>query len=154
MSTNNLTKALYNKRQEKKMKKFATSMFLIFVSSLALAQTTDIASVVNVQPRLVTVYQRQCEMREVVRDNSRGDTAIGALAGGAIGSTIGGNSKDRLVGGVVGALVGGAIGNNVGQESARAEMREVCRNVPVTVQQGSTVTFNYHGQIFTQQFAQ
>jgi uncharacterized protein YcfJ len=133
------------------MKKFL-SLILLTVGSLAIAQ--EVATVVSVQPRYVTVQQRQCEMREVSRDNSRGDATIGALAGGAIGSTIGGNSKDRLVGGVVGALVGGAIGNDVGKDSARSEVRQVCAYVPVTVQQGSTVTFNYRGQLFTQQFAQ
>ena len=133
------------------MKKFLL-LFLLSVSGLAMAQ--EVATVVNVQPRFVTVYQRQCELREVVRDNSRGDATIGALAGGAIGSTIGGNSKDRLVGGVVGALVGGAIGNEVGKDGGRVEAREVCRQVPVNIQQGSTVTFNYRGQVFTQSFAQ
>ena len=134
------------------MKKVAVSMFLALVSSVSLAQ--EFASVVNVQPRFVTVQQRQCEMREVARDNSRGDTAIGALAGGAIGSTIGRNSNDRLVGGIAGALIGGAIGNEVGKDGARAEVREVCRYIPVTVQQGSVVTFSYRGQVFTQTFTQ
>jgi len=134
------------------MKKVAVPMFLIFASSLCLAQ--EVATVVNVQPRYVTVQQRQCEMREVVRDNSRGDATIGALAGGAIGSTLGHNSNDRLVGGIAGALIGGAIGNEAGREGARAEVRQVCSYVPVTIQQGSTVTFNYRGQVFTQSFAQ
>jgi uncharacterized protein YcfJ len=136
------------------MKKLILATALATVGFGAFAQTSDVAVVVSVQPRMVTVTQRQCGMQEVVRDNSRGDTTIGALAGGAIGSTIGGNSRDRLVGGVAGALIGGAIGNDIGKDSARAEMREVCRYVPVTMQQGSIVTFNYHGQMFTQQFAQ
>ena len=62
--------------------------------------------------------------------------------------------RDRLVGGIAGALIGGAIGNEAGRDSARAEVREVCRYVPVTIQQGSTVTFNYRGQVFTQSFGQ
>jgi len=136
------------------MKKLVLAALLATVGVGAVAQNLDVATVVSVQPRYVTVQQRQCEMREVVRDNSRGDSTIGALAGGAIGSTIGGNSRDRLVGGVAGALIGGAIGSEIGKDGARAEVREVCRMVPVTMQQGSIITFNYHGQLFTQQFAQ
>lgn len=136
------------------MKKLILSILLATTCLGTFAQTLDVATVISVQPRFVTVQQRQCEMREVVRDNSRGDSTIGALAGGAIGSTIGGNSRDRLVGGVAGALLGGAIGNEVGKDNARTEVREVCRMVPVTLQQGSVVTFSYHGQVFTQQFAQ
>jgi hypothetical protein len=130
-------------------------VLILLLAGIAHAQSTsEFAQVINVQPRYVTTYQKQCEMREVVRDNSRGDATIGALAGGVLGSTIGHNSNDRLAGGVVGALIGGAIGSDVGRDSARAEVREVCRQVPVTIQQGSTVTFNYRGQVFTQSFAQ
>jgi len=122
------------------------------MGNVAMAQTPppDVAMVVGIQPRYVTVQQRQCEVREVVRDNSRGDTAIGAIAGGAIGSTLGHNSNDRLVGGIAGALIGGAIGNEAGKDSARVEQREFCRLVPVQIQQGRVITFDYHGQQFTQ----
>jgi len=136
------------------MKRIILSVALASIGFSAFAQNLDVATVVSVQPRFVSVMQRQCEMREVIRDNSRSDSTIGALAGGAIGSTIGGNSRDRLVGGIAGALIGGAIGNEIGKDNARAEVREICRVVPVTMQQGSIVTFNYHGQLFTQQFAQ
>ena len=125
---------------------------LLMAAGIASAQ--DIATVIGVQPRFVTVYQRQCEVREVVRDNSRGDATVGAIAGGAIGSTLGHNSNDRLVGGIAGALIGGTIGSEVGRDGGRVEQREVCRNVPVQVQQGSVVQFNYHGQVFTQVFNQ
>jgi uncharacterized protein YcfJ len=127
----------------------------LLFTGLAQAQTiVDSAQVVNMEPRFVTVQQRQCQLQDVVRDNSRGDATIGALAGGALGSTIGHNSNDRLAGGVIGALIGGAIGSDVGRDSARVEQREVCRYIPVTMQQGSIVTFSYRGQIFKQAFAQ
>ena len=78
------------------------------------AHAEDVATVVSVQPRLVTVQQRQCSIQEVVRENdTTGGKIVGGVAGAAIGSTIGGNSRDRLVGGVVGGLLGGAIGNEV-----------------------------------------
>jgi len=136
------------------MNKFILGSLLALLAVPAFAQTADVATVIGVRPRWVVGQQKQCELREVVRDNSRGDTTIGALAGGAIGSTIGGNSKDRLVGGVVGALVGGAVGNEVGKEGAKPEVREVCRLVPVQMQQGTVVTFEYHGKFFTQDFPQ
>jgi uncharacterized protein YcfJ len=113
-------------------------------------QAADVAMVIARQPRYLTTYQQQCSVQSVIQDNSQTDSTIGALAGAAIGSTIGGNNRDRLAGGVVGALIGGAIGNNVGHDSARAEARQVCRLVPVTVQQGETVTFSYQGRVFTQ----
>ena len=59
-----------------------------------------------------------------------------------------------LVGGVVGAIVGGAIGNEVAKGPATVEQRQVCSYVPVTMQQGRIVTFNYQGITFTQQFSQ
>ena len=46
-----------------------------------------------------------------------------------------------LIGGVI-SNAGAVIGNNVGKDRARIEQRNVCRNVPVTVQQGSIVTVN------------
>jgi len=128
---------------------FAIILSLTAVTAMA-QQNIDVVTVISHQPRYVTVQQQQCGVQEVVRDNSRSDGTVGALAGAAIGSTIGGNNRDRLAAGVVGALVGGAIGSNVGSESARVEQRQVCRYVPVTVQQGEIVTFSYQGRVFTQ----
>ena len=69
--------------------------------------------VMSVQPRLVTVNQQQCQIQEVVRDGNNGSgTAIGAVAGGLLGSTLGGNRNDHLAGTVIGALIGGAIGTD------------------------------------------
>ncbi len=109
--------------------------------------------VMSVQPRLVTVNQQQCQIQEVVRDGNNGSgTAIGAVAGGLLGSTLGGNRNDHLAGTVIGALLGGVIGNEISREPARVEQRQVCRYVPVQVQQGEIVTFNYRGRVFTQTF--
>lgn len=135
------------------MIKYLISLTLLVAGTSVLAQ--DVATVVSVQPRYVTVQQKQCTVQEVIsqHDGTEGKV-IGGLAGGAIGSTIGGNSRDRLVGGVVGALVGGAIGNEVSKGSPTVEQRQVCSIVPVTVQQGRIVTFNYQGMTFSQTFPQ
>jgi len=110
--------------------------------------------VMSVQPRLVTVNQQQCQIQEVVRDGNNGSgTAIGAVAGGLLGSTLGGNRNDHLAGTVIGALLGGVIGNEMSREPARVEQRQVCRYVPVQVQQGEIVTSNYRGRVFTQTFS-
>lgn len=135
------------------MKKFLIVLGL-GLTSLAQAQPVqDVAVVIAHTPRYVTVYQQQCGTQEVLRSGNNGEgKVIGGVAGAAIGSTIGGNSRDRLVGGVVGALVGGAIGNEVSKGPDTIEQRQVCRNIPVTVQQGETVTFQYQGRTFTQIF--
>jgi uncharacterized protein YcfJ len=123
---------------------------LCMISGLASAQEVY---VVSSQPRYVTVQQRQCQMREYIREGNSGTgTGIGAIAGGLLGSTIGSTPGDHLAGTVIGALIGGTIGNEVTREPGRIEQREVCSYVPVTVQQGEIVTFNYRGRVFTQTF--
>ena len=131
------------------MKKVLITAMLVSASA-AMAQEVYVMSV---QPRLVTVQQQQCQVQEVVREGNTGSgTAIGAVAGGLLGSTLGGNRNDHLAGTVIGALLGGAIGNEMSREPARVEQRQVCRYVPVQVQQGEIVTFNYRGRVFTQTF--
>ena len=132
------------------MKRILTITLLALVDVPAVAQDVYIMAV---QPRFVTVQQQQCSVQEVVREGNNGSgTVIGAVAGGLLGSTIGGNRNDHLAGSVIGALLGGAIGNEMSREPARVEQRQVCRYVPVQVQQGEIVTFNYRGRVFTQTF--
>ena len=127
----------------------------VFISLMLLAAgcaTAQEIYIVAVQPRYVTVQQRQCQMREYIREGSSGSGTIGAVAGGLLGSTIGSTSGDHIAGTVIGALIGGAIGSEVSREPGRIEQREVCSYVPMQVQQGEIVTFNYRGRIFTQTF--
>jgi len=125
---------------------------LTILLALPLVATAQDVYVVNVQPRLVTVQQQQCNMQEFHREGSPASGAVGAVAGGLLGSTLGSNRNDQVAGTVIGALIGGAIGNEVGREPARIEQRQVCRYVPVQVQQGEIVTFSYRGRVFTQTF--
>jgi uncharacterized protein YcfJ len=116
-------------------------------------QTSDVAQVINRQPNYVTVQQRQCEQREVVtQGNTAAGGALGAVAGGLIGSTLGRNSRDRNAGAAVGIVGGALLGNELAKSPPQAEMTEVCRMVPLTVQQGETVTFSYQGRVFTHTF--
>lgn len=120
-------------------------------STSAFAQ--DIAQVIRVDPRYVTVQQRQCQMVEVQgQDNSTAGLIIGGVAGGIIGNQVGkGSGKDAAT--ALGAVTGAIVGNNLGGRNAQTYVREECRMVPMTVQQGRTVTFNYQGHIFSQTFS-
>ena len=109
--------------------------------------------VINRQPNYVTVQQRQCEQREVIsQGNGAAGGVLGAVAGGLIGSTLGRNSRDRNAGAAVGMVGGAVLGNELAKSPPQAELTEVCRMVPVTVQQGETVTFSYQGRVFTHSF--
>jgi len=130
------------------MKKLLTILLALPMSVVA---AQDVY-VVNVQPKFITVQQQQCHVQEFHRDSSSGSGTIGAVAGGLLGSTLGSNRNDQLAGTVIGALIGGAIGNEVGREPTRIEHRQVCRYIPVQVQQGEIVTFSYRGRVFTQTF--
>lgn len=123
---------------------------LVFVAGSVAAQEVYVMST---QPRIITVQQQQCQIQEVVREGNTGSGGtIGAVAGGLLGSTLGSNRNDHLAGTVIGALIGGAIGNDVSKGPAQIEQRQVCRYIPVQVQQGEIVTFNYKGRVFTQTF--
>jgi outer membrane lipoprotein SlyB len=74
-----------------------------------------------------TVYRGTIiSMRPVAVSGTRsgiGPTA-GAVGGGFLGSTIGGDWRARTVGGVVGALAGGVIGGAIEESATRGEAME------------------------------
>ncbi len=111
----------------------------------------DAARVVSVQPRYITVQQQQCQQVQVREDNSGVGTVIGAVAGGIIGNQVGGGSG-KTAATIAGTVVGGAVGNRIGSDQANTVTRQECRNVPVQVQQGRIVTFDYQGNVFTVTF--
>jgi uncharacterized protein YcfJ len=131
------------------MKKLLLTWSLL---ALALPVVAQDIYVVNVQPRFITVQQKQCHVQEFHRESVTGSGTVGAVAGGLLGSTLGSNRNDQVAGTVIGALIGGAIGNEVGRDSYRTEHRQVCRHIPVQIQQGEIVTFSYRGRMFTQTF--
>ena len=136
------------------MKKIAT---LIGISSLmmgsAWAQFQGAAEVIRVEPRMVTVYQQQCQQVLVQRPATNGNSAggvLGAIAGAALGNQIGGGSGKDIA-----TVVGGVVGYQVGRgepQPGTVEYQTVCNRVPVNVQRGETVTFSYRGRVFTQVF--
>jgi uncharacterized protein YcfJ len=127
------------------MKKFL--LLLGFVSFPALADVR----IISVQPRYSTTYQQECRQVQVTTNNSGIGTVIGGVAGGIIGNQVGGGSgKDIAT--VAGAVVGGMVGNRIGSDQQNVETKQECYNVPVTVQRGETVTFEYKGRRFQQVF--
>jgi uncharacterized protein YcfJ len=130
------------------MKRILTATILATVAGLSAAQEVY---VVSVQPRYSTVYQQQCQQVQVREDNSGVGSVIGLIAGGIIGNQVGGGTG-RDIATVIGAGVGASVGNRIGQDQAATSQRQVCQQVPATVQTGEVVTFNYRGRVFTQVF--
>ena len=124
---------------------------MVFVPVTAFAQQW--AEVIRIEPRMVTTQQQQCQEVLVQVPGSTGNAAggvLGAIAGAAIGNQIGGGSGKDIA-----TVVGGVVGYQVGRGEPTApttERRVQCTFVPVTVQQGETVTFRYRGQLFSHTF--
>lgn len=130
------------------MKHVLLSMILV----AGAAQAQDVY-VVSQQPRLVTVYQQQCQQVQVQRPATSGNTAggvLGALAGAALGNQVGSGSG-RDIATAAGAVIGYQVGRGESQPGG-IDYQTVCNQVPVTVQRGETVTFVYKGRRFTQTF--
>jgi uncharacterized protein YcfJ len=121
---------------------------LALVSGTVLAQDVY---VISTQPRYVTVQQQQCHSVNVTENNSGIGTVIGAVAGGVIGHQVG-RGFGRDVATVLGTGIGASVGQRIGQDQQQTVTKQVCDIVPVTMQQGETVTFNYKGRVFTQVF--
>lgn len=128
----------------------------ILVASVMLLASSAFAQevyVVSAQPRVITMYQQQCQQVAVQRPASNGNTAgsvLGAIAGAALGNQVGGGSGKDIA-----TVVGGVIGYQVGKGNPTPggiEYQTVCNSVPVTVQKGEIVTFSYRGRMFTQTF--
>ena len=131
------------------MKQLIAALALLPVSVLA----QQWAEVIRVEPRMVTTQQQQCQEVLVQVPGSTGNAAggvLGAIAGAAIGNQIGGGSGKDIA-----TVVGGVVGYQVGRGEPTApttERRVQCSFVPVTAQQGETVTFRYRGRIFSHTF--
>jgi len=121
---------------------------LLLVSGTVLAQDVY---VVGTQPRYVTVQQQQCHVVNVTENNSGIGTVLGAVAGGVIGHQVG-RGFGRDVATVLGTGIGASVGQRIGQDQQQTVTKQVCDMVPVVIQQGETVTFNYRGRVFTQVF--
>ena len=131
----------------------------------------DHAQVINVQPKYMTTYNRQCHVEQVpvtrtapqggVFDGTGaalkgdGDALAGAIIGGVIGNQIGrgdGKKAATVAGVIIGSNIANGTANAQGGTYTEYVNREVCRNVPQQVQRGEIVTFLYKGRQFTVTF--
>lgn len=128
------------------MKKLLPLFLLLPVGAIA-----QEVRIIDIQPRYSTSYQQQCQQVQVQTNNSGVGTVIGGVAGGIIGNQVGkGSGKDVAT--VAGAVVGGMVGNRIGGDQTNYETRQQCHQVPVTIQRGEIVTFEYRGRRFQQVF--
>jgi len=131
----------------------ALAGWLGVAGSSALAQA-DVAYVVGRQPNFVTVTQQQCQQVQVQTSNggsNMGGTIVGGVLGAALGNQIG-RGDGKTVATAVGAVLGSQLGGQQVAAAPSIEYRTVCNQVPVQVQQGETVTFEYRGRRFSQLF--
>ncbi|NBT70216.1 MAG: glycine zipper 2TM domain-containing protein [Betaproteobacteria bacterium] len=118
----------------------------------AYAQQIDAAIVVARQPNFVTILQQQCQQVPVqISNQNTGGTIVGGVLGAAIGNQVG-RGDGKTVATAVGAVLGSQLGGSQGATAGAIEYRTQCNNVPVQVQQGEIVTFEYRGRRFSQSF--
>ena len=144
---------------------------LLFVVSGYAQAYNESAQVINVQPRYVTNYIKQCHIEQVpVTRNSPqggvfdgtvqalkgdGDALAGAIIGGVIGNQFGngdGKKAATVAGVIIGSNMANGTANAQGGTYTEYVNREVCRNVAQQVQRGEIVTFSYKGRQFTMTF--
>lgn len=114
-------------------------LILILLPSVAFADV----SVISVEPRYVTVYQRVCEVNDSAEPNGTG-ALIGGVLGGVAGHQVG-NGSGQTAATIAGTLIGQNIGRNV-------RRRNRCWEEPFQEQRGEIVTFEYNGRRFTHVF--
>lgn len=136
------------------MKKIFALVFGTLVSLSAFAASNeDYARVISVQERFTQgTSQRVCSNEPVANAGSSygAGTAIGAIAGGLLGSQVG-NGNGRVVAAAGGAVVGALSGNYLENRNGSTEPR--CRYVETAGRPaGYLVTYEYAGRQYTDTF--
>jgi uncharacterized protein YcfJ len=127
---------------------------LLVSSTLVFAEDiVDVATVVRVAPRyqVVMTPSTQCQnVREVVpKEKSLGGALLGGVAGGIIGSQVGGG-KGKIATGALGAGIGAVVGDRMQNDGTPStETRDVQQCSQVNTQQqvldGYIATLKYSG---------
>ena len=142
------------------MKKLlATVAMVCFASTASIASADEYATIIKVQPNYQNIsvpnHRTDCKIVEVPiyggrAQTSTGDTIVGAVIGGAIGSQFGGGSgKDAMT--VLGAIVGADVANKKGGQNQIIGYRQeqVCQNVTFYETQEQiknyTITYEWNG---------
>jgi len=134
---------IYSIVKGKNMKK------LLFIASLLPGIALADVVVVGTTPRYVTIYQKQCEVKDIFIQKSSSSTLVGGVIGGLLGHQVG-NGSGKTAATIAGAIIGSDIANK--NSEPKLIQREYCTEVPIQVQKGETVTFEYKGRIFRQTF--
>jgi uncharacterized protein YcfJ len=125
------------------------ALILALVGSSAFAQVSqfyDSARVINVQP-LMEQQTRDCYQQPQNQQQERlnGGSIIGGIAGGLLGSQVGGGNG-RLAATAVGALIGGIAGDRTENRPNQQQGNYNCQNQYSNQVTGYLVTFEYNGR--------
>jgi uncharacterized protein YcfJ len=121
----------------------------------------DVGRVLSSTPLVqqVAVPRRVCssEQVSVQQPNSGVGSIIGAIAGGALGNSVGGHGAERAAATVIGTIGGAVIGDRVeGPGGERSQIVERCRiqNFTETRNVGYQVVYEFGGKQYSVQMPQ
>lgn len=121
----------------------------------------DVGRVLSSTPvvQQVAVPRRVCtsEQVNVQQPNSGVGSVIGAIAGGALGNSVGGHGAERAAATAIGAIGGAVIGDRVeGPGGERTQIVERCRvqNFTETRNVGYQVVYEFGGKQYSVQMPQ
>ena len=131
------------------------------LGTLAAAMAQDVGQVLSSTPvvQQVVVPRRVCTSEQVMvqQSNSGVGSLIGAIAGGALGNSVGGHGAERAAATAIGAIGGAVIGDRVeGSGGERAQVVERCRiqNFSETRNVGYQVVYEFGGRQYSVQMPQ
>ena len=131
------------------------------ISALCTAWAQDVGRVLSSTPNLqqVSVPQRVCSVEQVSyqQSNSGAGVALGAIAVGLLGNSIGGRGGERAVATMIGAMGGAVIGDRVeGPGGERIQNVERCtvQNYVENRTTGYQVVYEFGGRQYSAQVPQ
>lgn len=139
------------------MKKFTTSALLLTLASLAQAQEVGQVISRTAVYQQVAVPRQTCSQTPVAVQNptSGAGALMGAIAGGAVGSQIGGGNGQALAT-MVGIVGGAMMGDRVENPGSQLQNQTTCttQNYMENRLVGYTVVYEYAGKQHTVQLPQ
>ena len=131
------------------------------ISALCAAWAQDQGRVLSSTPivQQVSIPQRVCSTEQVIyqQSNSGAGAALGAIAGGLLGNSVGGRGGERAVATMIGAMGGAVIGDRVeGPGGERIQNVERCtvQNFVENRTTGYQVVYEFGGRQYSVQMAQ
>jgi len=134
---------------------------VLAVSALCGAWAQDVGRVLSATPivQQIAVPQRVCSTEQInyQQPNSGAGAALGAIAGGLLGNSVGGRGGERAVATIVGAVGGAVIGDRVeGPGGERVQNVERCsvQNFVENRTTGYQVVYEFGGRQYSVQMPQ